>query len=97
VHEAAAITTGSINLLVRLVRARGKGHWAGDRKQTTLLHDRNKVGMPDTVQRHTETSECMRAIPEQLEPTVRPSMSFMIRATLIRAETHGAHIASGPS
>ena len=42
------------------VRAKGKGHWAGDRKQTTLWQIANKDQDADTVHGTQKPVECMR-------------------------------------
>lgn len=42
------------------VRKKGKGHWAGDRKQTTLWHIANKDQDAETVHGTQKPVECMR-------------------------------------
>ena len=42
------------------VKKTGKGHWAGDRKQTTLWHIANKDQDADTVHGTQKPVECMR-------------------------------------
>ena len=42
------------------VRAKGKGHWAGDRKQTTLWQIANRDQDADTVHGTQKPVECMR-------------------------------------
>jgi len=42
------------------VRAKGKGHWAGDRKQTTLWQIANKDQDAETVHGTQKPVECMR-------------------------------------
>ena len=42
------------------VRAKGKGHWAGDHKQTTLWQIANRDQDADTVHGTQKPVECMR-------------------------------------
>ena len=73
------------------VRVKGKGHWAGDRKQTTLWQIANKDQDADTVHGTQKPVECMR------RPTLNNSSPgqavyepFMgSGTTLIAAETTG--------
>lgn len=51
------------------VRAKGKGHWAGDRKQTTLWQIANRDQDADTVHGTQKPVECMkRPIENNSEP-----------------------------
>jgi DNA modification methylase len=73
------------------VRARGKGHWAGDRKQTTLWSIANREQDADTVHGTQKPVECMRrpilnnSCPGQV--VYEPFMGS--GTTLIAAETTG--------
>jgi DNA modification methylase len=73
------------------VRAKGKGHWAGDRKQTTLWQIANKDQDTDTVHGTQKPVECMRrpilnnSVPGQA--VYEPFMGS--GTTLIAAETTG--------
>jgi len=73
------------------VRTKGKGHWAGDRKQTTLWQIANKDQDATTVHGTQKPVECMRrpmlnnSSPGQ--PVYEPFMGS--GTTLIAAETTG--------
>nr|WP_235841941.1 DNA methyltransferase [Cereibacter johrii] len=73
------------------VRAKGKGHWAGDRKQTTLWQIANRDQDADTVHGTQKPVECMRRpILNNSSPgqaVYEPFMEF--GTTLIAAETTG--------
>jgi ParB-like chromosome segregation protein Spo0J len=73
------------------VRKTGKGHWAGDRKQTTLWHISNKDQDADTVQGTQKPVECMRRpILNNSSPGQAIYEPFMgSGTTLIAAETTG--------
>jgi DNA modification methylase len=46
--------------MIYAVKKTGKGHWAGDRKQTTLWHIANKDQDAETVHGTQKPVECMR-------------------------------------
>jgi len=73
------------------VRAKGKGHWAGDRKQTTLWQIANKDQDADTVHGTQKPVECMRRpILNNSSPGQAVFEPFMgSGTTLIAAETTG--------
>jgi DNA modification methylase len=73
------------------VRAKGKGHWAGDRKQTTLWQIANKDQDADTVHGTQKPVECMRRpILNNSNPGQAVYEPFMgSGTTLIAAETTG--------
>ena len=73
------------------VRAKGKGHWAGDRKQTTLWQIASRDQDAETVHGTQKPVECMRRPhPEQLGPGQAVYEPFMgSGTTLIAAETTG--------
>jgi DNA modification methylase len=73
------------------VRARGKGHWAGDRKQTTLWSIANRDQDADTVHGTQKPVECMRRpILNSSSPGQAVYEPFMgSGTTLIAAETTG--------
>jgi DNA modification methylase len=73
------------------VRARGKGHWAGDRKQTTLWQIANRDQDADTVHGTQKPVECMRRpILNNSSPGQAIYEPFMRSGTtLIAAETTG--------
>ena len=73
------------------VRAKGKGHWAGDRKQTTLWQIANKDQDADTVHGTQKPVECMRRpILNNSSPGQAIYEPFMgSGTTLIAAETTG--------
>jgi DNA modification methylase len=74
------------------VRAKGKGHWAGDRKQTTLWQIANRDQDADTVHGTQKPVECMRRpILNNSSPGQAVYEPFMgSGTTLIAAETTGA-------
>jgi DNA modification methylase len=73
------------------VRKKGKGHWAGDRKQTTLWHIANKDQDAETVHGTQKPVECMRRPilnnSSQGQAVYEPFMGS--GTTLIAAETTG--------
>ncbi|SIS91969.1 DNA modification methylase [Phaeovulum vinaykumarii] len=73
------------------VRAKGKGHWAGDRKQTTLWQIANRGQDADTVHGTQKPVECMRRpILNNSSPGQAVFEPFMgSGTTLIAAETTG--------
>jgi len=73
------------------VRAKGKGHWAGDRKQTTLWHISGKDQDAATVHGTQKPVECMRRpILNNSSPGQAVFEPFMgSGTTLIAAETTG--------
>ncbi|MGO4917703.1 site-specific DNA-methyltransferase [Pseudogemmobacter sp. W21_MBD1_M6] len=73
------------------VRKTGKGHWAGDRKQTTLWQIANKDQDVDTVHGTQKPVECMRRpILNNSSPGQAVYEPFMgSGTTLIAAETTG--------
>ena len=73
------------------VRKGGKGHWAGDRKQTTLWHIANKDQDAQTVHGTQKPVECMRRpILNNSSPGQAVYEPFMgSGTTLIAAETTG--------
>lgn len=73
------------------VRAKGKGHWAGDRKQTTLWQIANKDQDAATVHGTQKPVECMRRpILNNSSPGQSVYEPFMgSGTTLIAAETTG--------
>jgi DNA modification methylase len=73
------------------VRKAGKGHWAGDRKQTTLWHIANKDQDEKTVHGTQKPVECMRRpILNNSSPGQAVYEPFMgSGTTLIAAETTG--------
>ncbi len=73
------------------VRKRGKGHWAGDRKQTTLWQIANKDQDAETVHGTQKPVECMRRpILNNSSPGQAIYEPFMgSGTTLIAAETTG--------
>ena len=73
------------------VRAKGKGHWAGDRKQTTLGQIANKDQDAETVHGTQKPVECMRRpILNNSSPGQAVYEPFMgSGTTLIAAETTG--------
>jgi len=73
------------------VRKSGKGHWAGDRKQTTLWHIANKDQDAETVHGTQKPVECMRRpILNNSSPGQAVYEPFMgSGTTLIAAETTG--------
>jgi len=73
------------------VRAKGKGHWAGDRKQTTLWQIANKDQDAETVHGTQKPVECMRRpILNNSSPGQAIYEPFMgSGTTLIAAETTG--------
>ncbi len=73
------------------VRKRGKGHWAGDRKQTTLWQIANKDQDAETVHGTQKPVECMRRpILNNSSPGQAVYEPFMgSGTTLIAAETTG--------
>jgi DNA modification methylase len=73
------------------VRVRGKGHWAGDRKQTTLWHISGKGQDAATVHGTQKPVECMRRpILNNSSPGQAVFEPFMgSGTTLIAAETTG--------
>jgi DNA modification methylase len=73
------------------VRAKGKGHWAGDRKQTTLWQIANRDQDADTVHGTQKPVECMRRpILNNSSPGQAVYEPFMgSGTTLIAVETTG--------
>ncbi len=73
------------------VKKRGKGHWAGDRKQTTLWQIANKDQDAETVHGTQKPVECMRRpILKNSSPGQAIYEPFMgSGTTLIAAETTG--------
>ena len=73
------------------VRAKGKGHWAGDRKQTTLWQIANKDQDAETVHGTQKPVECMRRpILNNSSPGQAIYEPFMgSGTTLIASETTG--------
>jgi DNA modification methylase len=73
------------------VRAKGKGHWAGDRKQTTLWQIANRDQDADTVHGTQKPVECMRRpMLNNSSPGQAVYQPFMgSGTTLIAAETTG--------
>jgi DNA modification methylase len=73
------------------VRAKGKGHWSGDRKQTTLWQIANKDQDAETVHGTQKPVECMRRpILNNSNPGQAIYEPFMgSGTTLIAAETTG--------
>jgi DNA modification methylase len=73
------------------VRAKGKGHWAGDRKQTTLWQIANKDQDAETVHGTQKPVECMRRpILNNSSPGQAVYEPFMgSGTTLIASETTG--------
>ncbi len=73
------------------VRKTGNGHWAGDRKQTTLWQIANKDQDAETVHGTQKPVECMRrAILNNSSPGQAVYEPFMgSDTTLIAAETTG--------
>jgi DNA modification methylase len=73
------------------VKKTGKGHWAGDRKQTTLWQIANKDQDADTVHGTQKPVECMRRpILNNSSPGQAVFEPFMgSGTTLIAAETTG--------
>lgn len=73
------------------VRAKGKGHWSGDRKQTTLWQIANRDQDADTVHGTQKPVECMRRpILNNSSPGQAVYEPFMgSGTTLIAAETEG--------
>ncbi len=73
------------------VRARGKGHWAGDRKQTTLWHISHRDQDAETVHGTQKPVECMRRpVLNNSSPGQAVYEPFMgSGTTLIAAETTG--------
>ena len=73
------------------VRRTGKGHWAGDRKQTTLWHIANRDQDAETVHGTQKPVECMRRpILNNSSPGQAVYEPFMgSGTTLIAAETTG--------
>jgi len=73
------------------VRKGGKGHWAGDRKQTTLWHIANKDQDAQTVHGTQKPVECMRRpIMNNSSPGQAVYEPFMgSGTTMIAAETTG--------
>ena len=73
------------------VRAKGKGHWAGDRKQTTLWHISHRDQDAETVHGTQNPVECMRRpILNNSSPGQAIYEPFMgSGTTLIAAETTG--------
>ena len=73
------------------MRKGGKGHWAGDRKQTTLWHIANKDQDAETVHGTQKPVECMRRpILNSSSPGQAVYEPFMgSGTTLIAAETTG--------
>ena len=83
-----------MRVLIRLtapVRKSGKGHWAGDRKQTTLWQIANKDQDEKTVHGTQKPVECMRRpILNNSSPGQAVYEPFMgSGTTLIAAETTG--------
>ena len=73
------------------VRAKGKGHWAGDRKQTTLWQIANRDQDADTVHGTQKPVECMR---RPIENNSTPGQAVYepfsgSGTTIIAAETTG--------
>ena len=73
------------------VRAKGKGHWAGDRKQTTLWHISHRDQDAETLHGTQKPVECMRRpILNNSSPGQAIYEPFMgSGTTLIAAETTG--------
>jgi DNA modification methylase len=73
------------------VKKTGKGHWAGDRKQTTLWHISGKNEDAETVHGTQKPVECMRRpILNNSNPGQAVYEPFMGSGTmLIAAETTG--------
>ena len=73
------------------VRARGKGHWAGDRKQTTLWHITSRDQDAETVHGTQKPVECMRRpLLNNSSPGQAIYEPFMgSGTTMIAAETTG--------
>jgi DNA modification methylase len=73
------------------VKKTGKGHWAGDRKQTTLWQIANKDQDADTVHGTQKPVECMRRpILNNSSPGQAVYEPFMgSGTTLLAAETTG--------
>ncbi|WP_282602438.1 site-specific DNA-methyltransferase [Paracoccus sp. PARArs4] len=73
------------------VKKRGKGHWTGDRKQTTLWHIANRDQDAETVHGTQKPVECMRRpILNNSSPGQAVYEPFMgSGTTLIAAETTG--------
>lgn len=73
------------------VRTKGKGHWAGDRKQTTLWHISHRDQDAETVHGTQKPVECMRRpILNNSSPGQAIYEPFMgSGTTLIAAETTG--------
>ena len=73
------------------MRKGGKGHWAGDRKQTTLWHIANKDQDAETTHGTQKPVECMRRpILNNSSPGQAIYEPFMgSGTTLIAAETTG--------
>ncbi|MEQ9260583.1 MAG: DNA methyltransferase [Roseovarius sp.] len=73
------------------VKKTGKGHWAGDRKQTTLWHIANKDQDAETVHGTQKPVECMRRpILNNSNPGQAVYEPFMgSGTTMIAAETTG--------
>ncbi|CAM3100990.1 DNA modification methylase [Paracoccus aminovorans] len=73
------------------VRAKGKGHWAGDRKQTTLWHITSRDQDAETVHGTQKPVECMRRpVLNNSSPGQAIYEPFMgSGTTLIAAETTG--------
>jgi DNA modification methylase len=77
--------------MIYAVKKTGKGHWAGDRKQTTLWQIANKDQDADTVHGTQKPVECMRRpILNNSSPGQAVYEPFMgSGTTLIAAETTG--------
>ena len=77
------------------VRAKGKGHWAGDRKQTTLWHISHRDQDAETVHGTQKPVECMRRpILNNSSPGQAVYEPFMgSGTTLIAAEDSGRRAA----
>jgi DNA modification methylase len=76
------------------VRAKGKGHWAGDRKQTTLWQIANRDQDADTVHGTQKPVECMR---RPIENNSSPGQAVYepfsgSGTTIIAGEMTGRHI-----
>jgi len=76
------------------VRAKGKGHWAGDRKQTTLWTIANKDQDADTVHGTQKPVECMkRPIENNSSPGQAVYEPFSgSGTTIIAGEITGRHV-----
>ena len=89
--SAAATTTGSTNRAGTPCKKTGKGHWAGDRKQTTLWQISSRDQDAETVHGTQKPVECMRRpILNNSSPGQAVYEPFMgSGTTLIAAETTG--------